>query len=292
MRRSLIVLVLLCVAVGAQAQMSMGGYESMEIEAGRMKGNFATGSIEEMTGGVRLKLLSDDPATKPLPVSAGSMKFTWKEGQSTPSTILMEQDVKVDHPQAAISAQRAEWNFETGDLVFSGSPVVNSEQLKGLRGEKMLLNLKNNTFEVLQVRADEVPLKAAEGAGGNGPAPSQQLTSREIKDWTALVDAIKQQAAADGPSPGKQVMNQLNAQNQQLLMKMDTAVLVERKEDLLRLINSVLVKTDFYAADAWQGIALPESVQSALTAENPSRDELVGMNKALLKAAYPFAFND
>jgi hypothetical protein len=272
--------------------MSMGGYSSMEIEAGRMKGNFATGSIDEMTGGVRLKLLSDDPATKPLPVSAGSMKFTWKEGQTTPSTILMEQDVKVDHPQASISAQRAEWNFETGDLVFSGSPVVNSEQLKGLRGEKMLLNLHNNTFEVLQVRADEVPLKASEGAGANGAAPSQQLTGREIKDWAGLIDAIKKEAAQDQPSPGKQVMKQMNAQNQQLLMKMDTAMLLERKEDLLRLINGVLVKPDFYSADAWLGIALPETVQASLAAENQSREELVAMNKALLKAAYPFAFNE
>lgn len=292
MTRWALALLLLCVASGAWAQMSMGGYSSMEIEAGRMKGNFATGSIDEMSGGVRLKLLSDDPAAKDLPVSAGSMKFTWKEGQTTPSTILMESNVKVDHPQASITAQRAEWNFETGDLVFSGSPVVNSEQLKGLRGDKMLLNLKNNTFEVLQVRADEVPLKATEGAAATSSVPGQQLTAREIKDWAGLIDSIKTEAVQDPPSPGKQVLNQLNVQNQQLLMKMDTAVLLERKEDLLRLINSVLMKPEFYAADAWQGIAIPDAVKESLAKGDLSREEQMGVNKALLKAAYPQAFND
>ncbi|HOD95345.1 MAG TPA: hypothetical protein PLQ42_07470 [Candidatus Hydrogenedentes bacterium] len=282
---------LLCIALPVLAQTSMGGYSSMEIEAGRMKGNFATGSIDEMTGGVRLKLLSEDPATKPLPVAAGSMKFTWGEGKTTPATIVMEKDVKVDHPQASITAQRAEWNFETGDLVFSGNPVVNSEQLKGLRGEKMLLNLKNNTFEVLQVRADEVPLKASEGAAA-ASAPSQNLTAREIKNWSALIDAIKKDAGQDRPSAGKQIMKHLNAQNQQLLVKMDTALLVERKEDLLRLINSVLAQPGFYSADAWQGITLPDAVKESLVKEDLSKEDRVAVNKTLLKAAYPFAFNE
>ena len=56
----------------AQTDSGMGGYSSMEIEAGTMKGNFATGAIEEMTGGVRIRLLSMNPAwltcpSKPVP---------------------------------------------------------------------------------------------------------------------------------------------------------------------------------------------------------------------------------
>ena len=87
-------------------------------------------------------------------------------------------------------------------------------------------------------------------------------------------------------------MKHLNAQNQQLLVKMDTALLVERKEDLLRLINSVLAQPGFYSADAWQGITLPDAVKESLVKEDLSKEDRVAVNKTLLKAAYPFAFNE
>lgn len=261
----------------------------MEVEAGRMKGNFATGSIEEMTGGVRIKLLSDDPESKPLPVSAGSMKFTWVEGKTTPSTILMEQDVKVDHPQASITAQRAEWNFDTGELVFSGSPVVNSDRLKGVRGDKILLNLKNNTFEALQFRADEVPLKTPEG--GSSQTTSNIITIGDIKEWSRLIDSIKTQAQQGTPSPGGQIVKQLNAQNQQLLLNLDTNILLERKEDLLRLINNVVSQSDLYQKDAWSGYTLPDAAQQLLSKSELTAAEQVTLNRLLLETAYPFAFN-
>jgi lipopolysaccharide export system protein LptA len=244
-------LFLIATVAAAQLEDSMGGYTSMEIEAGNMKGNFATGAIEEMTGGVRIKLLSDEADMEDLPISANSMRFTWVEGRTTPTTIIMEKNVSVNHPDASVTADRAEWDFDSGELVFSGNPEVNNDRLKGLRGDKMTLNLKTNTFEVSQVRADQVPLQAPGGAGST--APKDSLRASDIKDWKQLLDTIKQQAQADAASPGKQIVSQMSAQNQQLLLALDTALLLERKEDILKLINDLLPKPGLYNKTAWDG---------------------------------------
>ncbi|HOC67796.1 MAG TPA: hypothetical protein PLL36_00340 [Candidatus Hydrogenedentes bacterium] len=285
---TLLALILLCGS--ARAENSLGGYSSMEIEAGSMRGNFATGAIEEMTGGVRIRLVSTDPGLAPLPIKAGSMKFTWGEGKATPSTITMETNVLVTHPDAEISAGRAEWNFDSGELVFSGNPVVNSERLKGLRGERMVLNLKTNTFEVTQVRADQVPLQGAQAAAPGPAAHADELRTSDIADWTRFIDAIKGEAQGEAPSPGKQILNQLTAENQRLLLQMDTDLLLERKEDILRLINSVLSQPDFYSPQAWERLSLPEEATSLVGKKSLDSGEQVRFNRLLLEAAYPFAF--
>ncbi len=271
----------------AQTDETMGGYTSMEIEAGRMVGNFATGAIEEMSGGVRIRLLADNPDMAPLPIQAEVMKFSWTQGRTTPSMIVMERKVRVAHPDATISAERAEWNFDSGQLVFSGSPEVNSERLKGLRGEQMTLNLKTNTFEVTQVRAEEVPLQTPEVAER---APQHGFRAEEVQNWERLIAAIKEQAAAEEPSPGKQILAQLSAQNQQLLMQLDTAMLVERKADMLRLINGVLTNPDFYNEAAWAEITLSDEATGLLAESERDTPKQARLNRLLLEAAYPFAF--
>ena len=280
---------LIATVSAAQLEDSMGGYTSMEIEAGNMKGNFATGAIEEMTGGVRIKLLSDEADMEDLPISANSMRFTWAEGRTTPTTIIMEKNVNVNHPDASVKADRAEWDFDSGELVFTGNPEVNNDRLKGLRGDKMTLNLKTNTFEVSQVRADQVPLQAPEGAGT--AVPKDSLRTSDIKDWTQLLNTIKQQAQAQAASPGKQIVSQMSAQNQQLLLALDTALLLERKEDILKLINDLLPKPGLYNKTAWDGVTLPEEVTQLLAAESLDAAGQARLNRLLLEAAYPFAFS-
>lgn len=285
----LIILALVMLSAAAQMENSMGGYTSMEIEAGSMRGNFATGAIEEMTGGVHIRLLSDDPAMEALPIEAGNMKFTWAEGSTTPSKIIMEGNVKVNHPDAEVTAGRAEWNFDSGELVFSGDPVVNSERLKGLRGDRMVLNLKTNTFEVSQVRAEQVPLHGA-GAAPGGAKSADEIRASDVTDWTRLIDAIKGEAKTDQASPGRQILKQLSAQNQQMLLQMDTSLLVERKEDILRLMNSVLGNPNFYSEEAWTKVTLPDEAGELLAAEELDKAGQARLNRLLIEAAYPFAF--
>jgi hypothetical protein len=264
----------------------MSGYSSMEIDAGRMKGNFATGAIDEMTDGVKIRLLSDDPDKKPLPIRAQTMKFTWKEGQSTPSTIVMDKNVEVNHPDAQITAGHAEWNFDSGEVVFTGDPVVNNDKIKGLRGEKMILNVKTNNFEVTRVRADQVPLQGMD-AGPGGKGDPSLLREGDVKDWAALISLLRTEAKADGAAPGKQIVSQISADNRQLLMSVDTAVLLQRKGDIVKLVNSVLKSPKLYSEAAWQGRALSEEAQKLIAAEKRTPEEQTRLNRLLLSAAYP-----
>lgn len=282
---------LLAAGAGAQtdADAPLGGYRAMEIEAGLMIGNFATGAIEEISGGVRIRLLSDDPELIPLPIEADRMTFTWTPGQTTPTTVIMERMVRVTHPDAAITAERAEWDFDSGVLIFSGNPEVSSEQLKGLRGEKMTLNMKTNRFEVTRMRADEVPLQTPAMAER---APRHGFTEQDIRDWPRLIGAIKDEAGADAPSPGRQILGQMSEQNQQLLLQLDVAVLVERKADMLRLINGVLTNPGIYDAAAWADAALPDEARELLAAPALDAQEQSRLNRLLIEAAYPFAFGN
>lgn len=264
----------------------LSGYSAMEIDAGRMKGNFATGAIDEMTDGVKIRLLSDDPEKKPLPIKAQTMKFTWKEGQTTPSTIVMDRNVEVNHPDAQITAGHAEWNFESGELVFSGDPVVNNAKIKGLRGEKMMLNVKTNTFEVMRVRADQVPLQGIEGGGAGAGDPSL-LREGDVKDWTALIGQLRAEAKAGDATPGKQIVSLISADNRQLLMSVDTAVLLQRKGDMVKLVNSVLKSPKLYSEAAWKGRNVGEEAQKLIAAEKRTPEEQTRLNRLLLTAAYP-----
>ncbi len=265
---------------------AISGYNSMEIEAGRMKGNFATGAIDEMTDGAKIRLLSDDPDKQPLPIKAQTMKFTWKEGQTTPSAIVMDRNVEVNHPDAQITAGHAEWNFDTGDLVFTGDPVVNNDKIKGLRGEKMMLNVKTNSFEVLRVRADQVPLQGIEGGAGGKNDPSL-LREGDVKDWAALIGLLRTEAKAGDATPGKQIVSLISADNRQLLMSVDTAVLLQRKGDIVKLVNSVLKNPKLYSADAWNGRTVGEEAQKLIAAEKRTPEEQTRLNRLLINAAYP-----
>jgi hypothetical protein len=264
----------------------MSGYSSMEIDAGHMKGNFATGAIDEMTEGVKIRLLSEDPEKKPLPIKAQTMKFTWKEGQSTPSTIVMDKNVEVNHPDAQITAGHAEWNFDSGEVVFTGDPVVNNDKIKGLRGEKMMLNVKTNNFEVTRVRADQVPLQGMDGGAGGKGDPSL-LREGDVKDWAALINALRAEANAGDAAPGKQIVSQISADNRKLLMSVDTAVLLQRKGDIVKLVNSVLKSPKLYSEAAWKGRALSEEAQKLSAAEKRGPEEQTRLNRLLLVAAYP-----
>lgn len=275
-------------AAAQEAATDLGGYNAMEIEAGRMKGNFATGAIEEMTDGVRIRLLSDQPDTKPLPISARSMKFTWSEGKNVPDRILMEGDVQVNHPDASITADRAEWDFNSGALVFSGNPVVNNDRIKGLRGDRMTLNLKTNTFEVSRVRADQVPLQAGDAAAGTGGGGAGGLSESDITDWNGLIAVLREQGGAQTPSPGLRILSLLTQDERSLLMTLDTSVLLKRKGDMLKLINRLLRRPDFYSAEAWSAVTLPQEAQQLLDRKNElNPEEQARLNRLLLHAAYP-----
>lgn len=284
------VLVAACLVAGcAMAQDmggDMGGYTSMSIDAGRFVGSFSGGmAIKEMTDGVRITLLSEDANVKPLPIRAYKMKFDYTEGASKPSMITMEGNVEVQHPQGSITAEKAEWNFDTGRLVFTGNPIMNSDQVKDLRGSKFTMNFKTNEIEISDMKAPEIPLG---GMGSStGSADPSLLTQGDVKDWAGLLKTLKSQAAAEAASPGKQVAKLLDDQVRKMLLNVSVEALAEEKGTMIKQLNKVVKKEGLYLEAAWKDMALSDEAKGLLAKEGRKPEETARLNRLLLEAAYP-----
>lgn len=275
------------VAVPTYAQGGAEGYDLMSVKAGLMKGNFNTGQMDSLTGGAFIVLKASDGTKPDMPIKANAISFTWKEGQTTPALIKMEGSVDIRHPDAKITAQRADWNLESGDLVFSGSPVMDSPALKGLRAEKISINLNTGAYELTQGEVDEAPL---EGMSSENSAPIPgELAESDILDWPGLIDTIKTQGKAEGDNPGKQVLKQLDEQTRGFLQSVETAALVERKSDILKKLNGVIRQPGMFKRAAWegQGIALSEELEALIAIKEQTSEQQVRQNRLLLQAAWP-----
>jgi hypothetical protein len=278
--------VLLCMApvpVSAQETDSeMGDYSSMQIDAGVMKGTF-DGAISELSDGVRIRLLSAREAVEPLPISARNMKFEWPENAARPEKIIMEGEVDIRHPKAHINSRRAEWDFTTGDLVFTGNPVINKGESNETSGEKMVINFKTNEFTAYGVKVREFNIRKSASAD----ADPSLLSESDIRNWEGLINSIKNQAAGDAPAPGKQVIAQVDEELRGGLMNMPAATLADQKKLLLKQFNKVLAKPGLYREAAWEGIELDGETRDLLARESLSATEQTRLNRLLIAAAWP-----
>jgi len=269
-------------ASGAMAQgMGMGGYGSMAIEkAGQIVGGF-DGTIKEMSGGVSIVLKSDDSAKEDLPIQASSITFEWPEGQAQPSRIVLSGNVRIKHPEADVSAERADWNFDSGELVFTGKPVMNSTRVQGMTGEKMTLDMEKGTFSVTGV---SVPMLELGGAGGGGGGPDL-LRADSVADWTGFVNALKAASGAEG-GPGKHILSLIESGNRQQLLNTPTNLVVENNGLLVKQFNALLPREDFYNAGAWSGVALNEEAQALAAKETLTAAERTRFNRLAFNAAF------
>jgi hypothetical protein len=144
---------------GPQAGKTMSGYTLMDYEAGYMDSSF-DGKIDTMSDGVKITLRSEDPAKKPLPITARQVKFFWAEnGAKEPARIVLEGKVVVEHPEANVQAEKAEWDFEKGILTFTGSPVMRSPNMPdGITAQKVVLNFNDGRVQVYGGRAHNARL--------------------------------------------------------------------------------------------------------------------------------------
>mgnify|MGYP000890152277 CR=1 FL=1 len=284
MKRMLLVAVLTAGVCASAQELSgdFGGYSAMQIDAGRFLGSFdGPMVIKEMTDGVRIVLLSDDPDVKPLPIRAYTMQFDYKAQSATPSRIIMEGNVEVQHPQGSVTAERADWDFDKEQLVFTGNPVMNSETIRGLRGSRIIINFKTNTLEVVDMQAQQVPLR---GVGDTDPS---LLTEADFPDWPGFVKALKAQVASDDPSPGRQILAHLGADVSGQLSSTPLEVLIERKSSLINQLNKAIKKPGLYNEAAWKKITLSNEIKELMAKTAPEAAEQTRLNRLLLEAAYP-----
>jgi len=273
--------------IAAAQDLKGGGYTKMKIEkVGSCKGSFGGAfRIHSMTGGVSIVLKSDDPAQKDLPIRAQSMTFDWPEGADQPKRLVLEGNVQIEHPQASVAAERAEWDFESGKLVFTGNPKMDSERAKGLRASRITLNFKTNQLEAEDMSIDEAPMNSAGGLGSS--ADPNLLTEADIKDWPGFIEAIKADQKKEGACPGKQLAAKLGAEAQAALKNMATDMLAQNKGGLLKKINKVLEQPGLYGKEAWSGVTLDDETKALLDKKERTPAEQIRQNRLLLQAAFP-----
>lgn len=272
-------------AEAAPADTGMGGYERMEIEyVGLMDGTL-DGRINKMAGGVKIKLIAGKPNMKDLPIRAKTMTFTYKDDGTKPSRIVLEGNVEIDHPQASVRAEKADWDMEKGELVFTGDPVMRSDRVKEMRGSKMILNFETNAFQVTDVRIPEFDTKQAGPASGGSAPPA--LSEGDVTDWTGFIGALKAAASSETASPGKQLAARGGEQMQGALKTMAVDEILKNKELVLKAINGVLKKSGFYSKAAWADVPLNDEVKGLLAKGKLDAAEQVRQNFLLLQAAFP-----
>lgn len=264
---------------------SLGGYSGMRIDRVGLLVGGLDGTLKKMTNGVQITLLSDDPEMKPLPLKANSMTFTWPEGASAPTAIVMEGGVEINHPQATVKAGKAEWDFNKGQLVFTGNPSMDTEMFQGVQGETMVLDFNSNSFSMTGGRAERIEINRGGEAGGAGdPA---LLKDSDVKDWTALLTAIKTDTKAEGASPGKQILALLDPAVQSALNGSEAQQLVAQKELILKQLNTALRKPGLYSEAAWVDKTVGAGAQALLAKGALTGQEQTRLNRLLLEAAYP-----
>jgi len=273
----------------ALAQGGTEGYSKMSVIAGVMTGNINTKRLDKLSDGVQIELISEDGTKPNLPIKASTVTFTWIEGKSTPATISMRGSVDINHPQAHITAERADWNLESGELVFTGNPVLDSEDFKNLKADEIRINMETGAYQLRQGNVKEMPLQGAESgvSGGSGAAVPGMLSESDISDWTVFLDTLKAEAKAEGENPGKQIMSRLGEKPRGMLMGTDTAVLVGAKGQVLEQLNGVLRRSGMFKRSAWAGKTLSEEIEALLKIQEQTPEQQVRQNRLLLHAAYP-----
>lgn len=276
-------------AWNAYGQGGTEGYSKMSFSADLLTGNFVTKQFDKFSGNVDIELISEDGSKPNLPIKANEVLMTWKAGRSIPVTISMRGNVDIEHPEAHIRAQRADWNLESGELVFTGNPVMNSESFKNVLADEIRINMETGALEMEGGRVREMSLQATDSGGGDagGNGIPGLLSESDITDWAAFLDTIKEQANAEGENPGKQLLSRLGETPRNMLRETDTNTLVGAKGQILAQLNGVLKRPGMFKRSAWAGIPLTEEIERLLDIPDQTPEEQVRQNRLLLHVAYP-----
>ncbi|MCX8065302.1 MAG: hypothetical protein N3G21_09050 [Candidatus Hydrogenedentes bacterium] len=269
---------------------NLGKYTSMKIErVGKLKGSFQGGmNIKEMTDGVSIVLLSDDTKTPPMPVKADRMFFEWEEGRKTPAKIIMEGKVYLEHPEGKLSAEKAVWDFVQERVEFTGNPVLDSPKAQGLKGSKIVLDFKNNTVDIENLRADMIPLQGSDFISGEDQEiASYLLSEKDIVDWNEFINELKRQAQSNTDTPGKYLLSKFDSDARQQFISAPNELILQRKKDLLKQINTLLKKPDFYRETAWHNVQIPQEAKDLLSKPELTSGERIKLNRILLYSAFP-----
>lgn len=279
-------------AAWGQNQGAATDFNDVEFEYyGEMRGVIGTAPMERISGGFAMIFIAENPEDN-VRVVGQQAEIAWPEaaaadGGSTPDRILIEGDVVVEHPMMTIASDLADWNFATSVIVFTGNVEVDSADfIQDHAVDRCELNLETMEYTTQGGRGGRFALRGAQ----REDLEVLKFAAEDILDWTALISAIKTQGTAETASPGKRILEFLpeGVRNGLLNTSVDTLVQEANRPMILGQLNDVLEKPDFYAADAWAGVTLPDAANEMIAKREDGltdRETLV-LNRLLLTAAY------
>jgi len=248
----------------------------------------------KITGGVSITLRAEDASVKPLNLASAEAELEYSDPETLrPDVIVLKgsssRQVVVEHPQGTITADRADCNFRTKKIVFTGNVSAKMEKMPPMKTDRIEFDMDSGAWSAEgSVTVQGISLGGASRADGG--AAMWLLREADVRSWEGLIEKLKSQGAADAPSPGKRILALLDPEARKTLETVDTSTLLQNKADLLKAVNGVLKESAFYDKEAWAGIPLDGEAQP-LAAEmergNLPASEIPRLNRRLLEAAYP-----
>jgi lipopolysaccharide export system protein LptA len=277
--------------MGLAAWTAHGQQQLRQIAADRMDfsaldTDVIMGESFKLTGEAVVRLYSDDASAGSMRIHAHTINATLAaDADFQPEFVTMDRDVVVEHPDVTVTASHGEWSFTSGEVRFTGSPVMTFTNGMIVKGEVISLDLQKGSFNIKKSIGTGLPT----GSATRNPF---RLTQEAITDWPAFIAALQAQSKGDAPSPGKQIVVHIaNEQVRRGLANLpaDREPMGDLKKTIIKQLNGVLEADTLYSKDAWAGITLDASTTALLGKGALSADEVLELNRRLLSAAYPRA---
>ncbi|HIJ73148.1 MAG TPA: hypothetical protein HPP83_03510 [Candidatus Hydrogenedentes bacterium] len=268
------------------------------------------GTFEYLLGNAKLELTYDDPSKPPILLRAHRFDFLYDtKGKQGLLEVVMskrpegdrgsaagapnDNQIRVEHPVAVVTADKATYNFAEGFILFEGNCLVDRSGMTATGNTvTMDLNTSRIVFQAFRVKDLRIEELRRPGEPPRVEDPSL-LTVKDVFDWPALLRQVKAQAKADKPSPGKRVLELLDPDTRSRLLGLDPdAQLIDKdKTGIIKRINTVLAAPDLYTKAAWNGIDIGNEARDliGLGTDKLEPEEVTRLNRLLIEAAYPKA---
>jgi ABC-type transport system involved in multi-copper enzyme maturation permease subunit len=116
------------------------------------------------------------------------------------------------------------------------------------------------------------------------------LIPTDLHNPTAFLNKVAEQSQSPQPSPGRRIWDQLSTHLQaKITARQDPSANFEATYALRNELNELLKKADFFDADAWKDVKLPNEAQKLLEQglDKLPADELARFNRLALQSAFP-----
>jgi len=278
----------------ALAQPGMGGdYTTMDVKADEAVGNFMSGRFDSLVGDVRISLRGDDPAADPMVIESDKMDFSYAgESTAVPVKIVLTGNVHIPNPDPNVRSVRsrsAVWSFATNVVTFRQDVRLAMASGETMTCQEARVDLATGDLELSGVEILNYSFSASGRTGAPATDPSL-LREGDIADWKPLVAAIKAGLTATDPSPALRVVSLLDNKLRTFLESTTEAQILEMSDVLLKEMNKLLARPDFYDAPSWEGIDLGDEAKELLALDTRDAAQTTRLNRLLMEAAWPAAF--